>query len=145
MAGTVIIQRAWFTRSQLQEETDRLFAWGDNLARYGGARNPKSGQAFACRGEPNAVGIPTKRLPSMKEGSFLCDGDNAPGSPVVAEIDEAFTRLAAHLAAGGTIVWPRDGIGTGRALLKEKAPAVWSRLERYRRELFDRADEVRTV
>lgn len=145
MAGTVIIQRAWFTRAQLQRESDCLFAWGDNLARYGGANNPKSGQAFACRGEPNAVGIPTKRLPSMKDEAFLSDADNAPDSQVVAEIDAAFQRLAAHLADGGTVVWPHDGIGTGRALLQRKAPAVWARIERYRTALFARASDIRHV
>ena len=145
MAGIIIVQRAWFTRAQIQREPSSLFVWGDNLARYGGANNPKSGQAFACRGEANAVGVPTKRLPSMKDGAFLSDADNAPNSPVVAEIDDAFKRLAAHLAEGGTVVWPHDGIGTGRALLRQKAPAVWARIERYREARFARAAEVRHI
>lgn len=142
MPGTIIIQKAWFTREQLRREPGRLFIWGDNLARFGGANNPRSGQAFACRGEPNAVGVPTKRLPSMDDNAFFCDADNAAGTAIVAEIDAAFIRLAEHLEAGGTVVWPADGIGTGRAQLQRRAPAIWARIERYRLALFERVDHL---
>lgn len=131
--GTLVIQKAWFTRANIQSNPDVLYVWGDNLARYGGANNPRSGQAFACRGEQNAVGVPTKRAPSMSEDAFFCDADDAPGSRVRKEIDEAFDRLEAHLRSGGVVVWPEDGIGTGRAQLQIHAPAVWKRLiDRYR-------------
>jgi len=127
--GTLVIQSSWFTRAGLQANPDALYAWGDNLARFGGATNPKSGQAFACRGERNAVGIPSKRLPSMKDEAFFTDADDAPGSQVRVELDEAFDRLEAHLRSGGVVVWPADGIGTGRAQLARRAPAVWRRLQ----------------
>lgn len=131
----VLIQRAWYTRAGIQANPGRLYVWGDNLARYGGAHNPKSGQAFACRGERNAVGIPTKRLPSMKDEAFVYDSDMDEVRP---EIDAAFDRLEAHLVAGGDIVWPADGIGTGRALLDRKAPLIWNYLEARRRDLINR-------
>lgn len=127
--GTLVIQASWFTRMDIQSNPDVLYAWGDNLARFGGANNPKSGQAFACRGERNAVGIPTKRLPSMNDEAFFTDADDAPGSQVRTELDEAFDRLEAHLRDGGAVVWPADGVGTGRAQLTRRAPAVWKRLQ----------------
>lgn len=132
----IIVQKAWYTREQLQSQPDALFAWGDNLARYGGKNNPKSGQAFACRDEPNAVGIPTKLLPSMKEDAFFTDGDY---DRAKAAFDEGFIRMANHLAAGGTVIWPSDGIGTGRAELAKRAPRVWAYLERSRERLFSLA------
>src|SRR3546814_11498570 len=45
----IIVQKAWYTRAQLQSQPSDLFAWGDNLARVGGKNNPRSGQAYACR------------------------------------------------------------------------------------------------
>ena len=77
--GSLLIQKSWFTRADLQSNPEFLYAWGDNLARFGGANNPKSGQAFACRGERNAVGIPTKHLPTMKDDAFFTDSDDADG------------------------------------------------------------------
>lgn len=130
---TVTVQKAWYTRQQLRNQPGDLFVWGDNLARFGGANNPKSGQAYACRGEPNAVGIPTKRLPSMEDHAFFRDGDL---DEVRAEIDRGFSRMFAHVRDGGTVIWPADGIGTGRAKLRQSAPAIWDYIERRRAQLF---------
>jgi len=129
----IIVQSAWLTRQQLRSQSSDLFAWGDNLARAGGAQNPRSGQAFACRGEPNAVGIPTKKRPSMENAAFFSDDDFDQVAP---EIDAAIARLSSHLAAGGTVVWPADGIGTGRAELARRAPRLWAHLEQCRERLF---------
>lgn len=132
----LIIQTAWYTRAQLQAAPDTLFAWGDNLARVGGKNNPKSGQAFACRDEPNAVGIPTKLRPSMDEDAFFTDRHFERAK---AAFDEGFIRMAQHLQDGGTVIWPADGIGTGRAQLAERAPRIWAYLERCRERLFSMA------
>jgi hypothetical protein len=131
---TVLIQRAWYTRAGLQAKPNVLFAWGDNVVRRGGANNPKSGQAFACRGEPNAVGIVTKHAPSMDPSAMFSDADH---DRVVPILQRDLDRLEAHLASGGDIVWPADGIGTGRARLAEVAPRIWAYLERRRQLLFD--------
>jgi hypothetical protein len=132
----IIVQKAWYTREQLQSQPNDLFAWGDNLARVGGKNNPKSGQAFACRDEPNAVGIPSKLRPSMDTDAFFTDRDY---DRAKAAFDEGFIRMANHLAAGGTVIWPADGIGTGRAQLAQRAPRVWAYLERCRERLFSLA------
>lgn len=132
----IIVQKAWYTRAQLQSQPSDLFAWGDNLARVGGKNNPRSGQAYACRDEPNAVGIPTKLRPSMDADAFFSDADYERAKWA---FDEAFIRMAKHLSDGGTVIWPADGIGTGRALLAERAPRIWNYLERCRERLFSLA------
>jgi hypothetical protein len=132
----IIVQKAWYTRAQLQAQPNDLFAWGDNLARVGGRNNPRSGQAFACRDEPNAVGIPTKLRPSMDDNAFFSDRDF---DRAKAAFDEGFFRMADHIAAGGTVIWPADGIGTGRAELAKRAPRIWAYLERCRERLFSLA------
>ena len=119
--------RKWITREMLQAEPDTLFVFGDNLQRKG-----LGGQAKSMRGEPNAIGIPTKKRPSNNEDAFFTDQDL---DEVRNEIDSEFRRLEAHLIAGGFVVWPEDGIVTGFADLPRRAPKFWDYLEGNRSRL----------
>ncbi|GEP00584.1 DUF7831 domain-containing protein [Methylobacterium haplocladii] len=116
------------TREMVRSEPNTLFVFGDNLQRRG-----RGGQAKEMRGEPNAVGIPTKRWPSRNINAYFSDADFA---EVKAAASPDLQRLADHLRAGGTIVWPYAGIGTGRAELKERAPHVWFWLFRAKHRLL---------
>ncbi|MGX9980747.1 DUF7831 domain-containing protein [Methylobacterium fujisawaense] len=111
----------------LRAEPDALFVFGDNLAGWG-----YGGQAAEMRDEPNAIGVPTKRRPFMDAGAFFTDDD---WSRFKAAAAAPFARLAQHLEAGGTVVWPVDGIGTGLARLPQRAPQIWAALERARKRL----------
>ncbi|MEE7460667.1 hypothetical protein MFUR16E_04635 [Methylobacterium fujisawaense] len=109
------------TRAMLQAEPHALWVFGDNLLRKG-----YGGQAKEMRGEPNAVGIATKRKPALTPDAFFSDADV---DTFVRHAKPVFERLGDHLRNGGTVVLPEDGIGTGRAQLRERAPAVWNELE----------------
>ncbi|KTS37490.1 hypothetical protein NS228_16300 [Methylobacterium indicum] len=115
------------TRAMVRSSPSTLWVFGDNLQHRG-----LGGQAREMRGEPNAVGLATKRAPRRTPDAYLTDED-------LAEVRQAwvpaYRRLAAHLAAGGDVIWPVDGIGTGLADLPKRAPAVWSALERLRSAL----------
>ncbi len=115
------------TREMLRAEPDTLFVFGDNMARRG-----LGGQAREMRGEPNAVGIPTKHRPAMDDHAFLADEDLPFVRPVIMK---AFARLQEHALAGGKIVWPADGIGTGMAELPKRAPLIWKQIEEFRQIL----------
>lgn len=115
---------AHITRAMVQAERRALFVFGDNLQRRG-----LGGQAAEMRGEPNAVGIPTKRAPSLGDSAFFTDADFDIFRDAAAP---AFALLRAHAEGGGVIVWPADGIGTGLARLPERAPRIWAALERAR-------------
>jgi hypothetical protein len=117
---------ARYNRAEIRSSPDTLYVFGDNMARAG-----KGGQARECRGEPNAVGVPTKWRPTM-EGGFFSDADLEAVKP---DIQVAFRRLAAHLENGGWVVWPRDGVGTGLARLYEKAPDIGAFVDRCEAEL----------
>ena len=119
-----------YTRAAVQADRNVLWMFGDNLAERGKGRG--AGQAEACRDEPNAIGIPTKRHPSMQDYAFLQNSDL---ERVRAVAIPRFRRAAAHLAAGGTIVLPTAGIGTGRAQLAERAPAIATWLDSCWRQL----------
>lgn len=109
------------TRDMLRAEPEALWVFGDNLQRRG-----LGGQAKEMRGEPNAVGIPTKKAPNMHPCDMFRDADLAAYKH--ARSDD-LDRLCDHLTEGGTIVLPADGLGTGRAQLERCAPAIWERLQ----------------
>jgi len=117
----------YITRAMVKAEPNTLFVFGDNIARIG-----KGGQAKELRGEPNAVGIPTKFYPAKDESSYFSDGCL---EEVQRPIALALTRLFMHAARGGDVVWPADGIGTGLAELPQRAPLIWDYIETGRRAL----------
>lgn len=108
-----IEHRAHITRAMLKAEPNKLFVFGDNMIRKG-----MGGQAAEMRGEPNAVGIPTKVLPSMATNAFLSDHDFDEW------YTEAFKDIRKLQQFTGTIVWPKQGIGTGRARLYVSSPKI---------------------
>ena len=106
----------------VKKNPDKVFLFGDNLKGYG-----KGGQAI-IRDEPNAIGIPTKKAPSMDKTAFFTDAEYTSNKKV---IDEAFSKIP----RGKTIVVPKDNLGTGRAQLKQKAPKTWFYLQEKLKEL----------
>ena len=123
----MIEYRKFITRKMIKRERDKLFVFGDNTLKKG-----MGGQAREMRGEKNSVGIITKKYPSMSPKSFLT------GMSVVRWFGwnfHQFNRLCAHSKRGGTIVWPKDGIGTGLAELEYRAPLIWQALEKIKKEL----------
>lgn len=122
----MIEYRKHITREMLRAEPNTLFVFGDNIQRRG-----YGGQAKEMRDEPNAVGIPTKMRPSMNESAFFSD---ASLNLWMRESGPGRDRLREH---EGRIVWPADGIGTGWAQLRKRAPAVWRAIEQLRQRLED--------
>ena len=98
------------------EGSYEIFLFGDNLMRKG-----KGGQAV-IRDEPNAVGIPTKNAPSRNDSAYFSD-DNYEDN--IRHISNAFISIP-HYA---TVVMPKNGLGTGLAKLKEKAPRTFAYLD----------------
>ena len=110
-------------REDLWDNPDWLFVFGDNIAKRG-----FGGLAKVCRGEFNAIGVPTKQYPSNSDGAFLKDADlvrwRVHSAPSRHRIEEA-------LAEGRTVVFPSAGIGTGLAKLEEHAPLIWAELQKW--------------
>ena len=109
---------ARYTREEIRANPDKVYVFGDNLDRRG-----LGGQAAEARGEPNAIGIPTKYSPL----DFLSDDDFDAWLPIAVSDCE---RIQKAQAEGKTIVWPKDGIGTGLAALEKHAPKIWKQLQR---------------
>lgn len=106
---------------------DILYVFGDNLIGRG-----RVGQAI-IRNEPNAVGIPTKRLPSMYIDSFFSDKDE--------EIEMVLRAVRAVYDRGilenKVVAFPSAGIGTGLARMQEKSPILFEEMNNLIRALFN--------
>ena len=101
-----------YSVADVQANPDKIYIFGDNTEGWG-----KGGQAI-IRDEPNAFGIATKD----SHRDFMSD-DNFEANKARIDAD-----IAAIKADGRPIVFPEDGIGTGRADLKNKAPQTYEYL-----------------
>ena len=97
--------------------------FGDNDIERG-----KCGQAI-IRDEPNAFGIPTKKLPSLRTGSFYTDEELEDNK---LKIDNAIHKILHEFYTKeyNTLVFPEDGLGTGYAQLQIRAPKTYQFLTR---------------
>ena len=132
MKGSVIRQK-WISRKDLVSNRGTLYVFGDNMDRVG-----SGGQAGAMRGEPNAVGVPTKWSPGMSNRDFFSDSDMSVLRPV---LDREFDKLRVHIQKGGNVVIPADGLGTGLSELPTRAPFVLDYIESKINELVDISNE----
>lgn len=113
-----IVVSKFITRADVQKHRDdRVYLFGDNLERKG-----FGGQAKEMRGEPNSIGIPTKKSPNNNPGSFFTDEEYDDN---VKSIDEAFKNIPVDKI----VVIPSNGIGTGLAQLDKKAPKTFRYLQ----------------
>ena len=115
------IYKSMITRELVKSRSKDVWLFGDNLDGKG-----YGGMAKEIRGEPNAVGIPTKRHPSMSPDSFFMDNDY----DIVVMVVEAALKHAEELAIklGGEVIVPA-GIGQGWANLPQHAPKIWKYLK----------------
>lgn len=111
------------TRDMVRSHPDRIFLFGDNTLHEG-----YGGQAREMRNEPNAIGIPTKKKPSMSLDSFFTDSELESNKKA---IDTAISKIPKDKI----IVIPHAGLGTGRAMLWRKAPETWKYLCKRIKEL----------
>ena len=119
------------TRAMVRAEPQTIWVFGDNMAGAGFA-----GQAREMRGEPNALGVPTKWEPSRDEAAYFTDAD-ADIPEVRHAILSAFQQMRAALADGRDVVIPADGLGTGLSELPTRAPRIHRAIEAHIAALTD--------
>lgn len=117
MAG--VIKLARITRVFARQHLDHIFVFGDNMKGVG-----FGGLAAELRGEPHAVGIPTKWSPGRAREDYFSNHDWQ-STRVGRAIMEPLARLDNYRAAGTVIVLPEGGIGTGLAELPQRAPVIY--------------------
>lgn len=117
------IFKGFWKRSDVESQQDKVFLFGDNTDdRLNTKYVPSSTQAV-IRGLPNAIGIDTKKNRGTADSSYFTDADF---DTFKLQVDNA---IQSAKNSGKTIVVPEDGIGTGKAMLKEKAPKLFDYLQ----------------
>ena len=128
-----VIYESWIDRKDLQENPESLYLFGDNDQRKG-----LGGQAYSMRGEPNAVGVRTKKSPSRAPWAFWCDSNYEEN---IGKITLDLSLAVAYLKQGGTVVIPEDGIGTGLSEMMEHCPRTFEFLNEAVAELMTISSE----
>lgn len=117
-----------YTIEDCVNNPNKTYVFGDNLIHQG-----TGGQAI-IRYCDNSFGIPTKRFPSMDEDAFFSDKAD--------EMRKVNIKLAALIVYYESnekpiLVFPEDGIGTGRAKLQEKSPQIYNMIKNAFETQFD--------
>lgn len=125
--------KQFYTEDLLRANKDKAFLFGDNTLGRG-----KGGQA-AIRDERNALGIPTKRLPSNDLDAFFYEHeiDRFIGKVVtalnyVSAVAER-THIVVPIDANGSI-----SLGLGLAALDKNSPTTYRLICAYLEALADR-------
>lgn len=106
-----------YNDEDVKNNSNSIYVFGDNLDRKGTA-----GQAV-IRNNNNAFGIVTKLHPSNDDNAFMSDTSFENNKQI---IDNDINKLKTFKQR---IIFPKNGIGTGLAKLKEKAPKTYAYLK----------------
>ena len=120
-------------RADLKANPDRIYVFGDNLVRRG-----FGGQAAEMRGEPNSVGVATKKYPARTPNAYFYDAEYDSN---IANITSDFEPIFAALKAGKTVVFPAKGIGTGLSKTENTAPKTFAYLNSLIKRAFNPQSE----
>jgi hypothetical protein len=115
--------KGFWNRTEVAQQTNKVFLFGDNTDdRLNTKYIPSSTQAV-IRGLDNAIGIDTKKNRGTGKDSYFTDSDF---DVFKKQVDQAINQAK---KTGKIIVIPADGIGTGKAMLAEKAPKLFEYLQ----------------
>ena len=127
------IHQGFWTRDQVARDVDSVYVFGDNCKDSLGTFVPTTTQA-CIRFLPNVIGLSTKKDRYWTSQSFMSDDDIDLFSVLV---EATIELVKVNLELGKTVVFPEQGIGTGKAMLSEKAPACWEYLCKRLKEEFN--------
>jgi hypothetical protein len=112
-----------FSVEDCEANPNKLYIFGDNLLRKGSG--PYSGQAV-IRHCKNAHGIATKREPNNMPYAFFSDKQDE-----FEAVGEDFFALLDKISSYNVVVFPSDGLGTGRANLPNNSPAIFEFIQQW--------------
>lgn len=115
----MIYRQKWITRQNLRDNREWIYVFGDNFQRLG-----FGGQAREMRGEPNALGLPTKHAPDNDDKSFFSDAVDHSNGVAWLSIIGTFNIIDVALKRECCVVIPLDGLGTGLSELPTRAPKI---------------------
>lgn len=121
-ANVEVVDR--YSDADVKSNPDKIYVFGNNVNDTG-----KKGQAI-IRDNENAFGIVTKMKPATDKSAYFYDTKLEANKKAI-DID-----IQEIKEDGRTVVFPKDGLGTGLAKLKEKAPKTYNHLKQRLLEEF---------
>jgi len=106
-----------YTDADVKANRGKIFVFGDNLERVG-----KGGQA-QIRDNRNAMGIVTKMKPATTADAYMSDATLERNKRLIN------SDISAIKKTNKPVVFPKDGLGTGLAQLKTRAPKTYAFLK----------------
>lgn len=133
IADDIYVYEGFWTREEVARDVGSVYVFGDNCKDSLGTFVPTTTQA-CIRFLPNTIGLSTKKDRYRTSQSYFNDGDLDLFSVLV---ESTIELIKVNLLFDKTIVFPSDGLGTGKAMLKEKAPKCWEYLCKRLKEEFN--------
>lgn len=118
---------SWWTPQDCHNHPECLYVYGDNDIHQG-----CRGQAI-IRGQPNTVGIPTKKYPNNQPASFYTDQEYTTN---IEKINRSLAEIIERAMFYEFVIFPKDGLGTGFAQLPQRAPLTYQYLTTQLFQLF---------
>ncbi len=116
-------------RNELKANPTTLYLFGDNDIRKG-----LGGQAKEMRGEPNAIGVSTKKLPARGEEAYKSDNELQENKKIITDdINKAIAEW--NTGKYSKLVIPQMGVGL--AELPTRAPKTYKFLQEELKRLED--------
>ena len=138
ISDNIYIYEGFWTRDEVARDVDSVYIFGDNCKDALGTFVPTTTQA-CIRFLPNAIGLSTKKDRYWANQSYFSNEDLDLFTVLV---EATIALIKVNIELGKTIVFPADGLGTGKAMLKEKAPKCWEYLCKRLKEEFDYNNET---
>ncbi len=126
----VEVYKGFWTREEVANQPDKIFLFGDNTKDRTETKHVPTSTQAVIRGLPNTIGIDTKKDRETDPKSYLSDDDFEWFK------NHLDNQIQLAISSGKTVVIPADGIGTGKAKLKEKAPKLYEYLRQQFLEKF---------
>ena len=123
-------------RSELKANPKTLYLFGDNDIRKG-----LGGQAKEMRGEPNAIGVSTKKLPARGEEAYKSDAELEKNKKIITDdINKAIAEW--NTGKYNKLIIPQMGVGL--AELPTRAPETYKFLQQELKRLEDQVTQSST-
>jgi len=127
--NAVEVEEKWYDISMLSANPKKLYVFGDNTIRAG-----RGGQA-SIRDCFNAIGVATKRLPSLGESSYYNDSESD-YKAITNDLFNLSKVISSPEYQDWTIVFPKDGLGTGLAEMPQRSPFLFDVMSKYLKQYF---------
>ena len=124
------IQKEWYSISMLSANPKKIYVFGDNIIRSG-----LGGQAI-IRDCFNAIGLVTKRLPDTNPESYFAD-TISDYKILTGDLFNLSKLLNSPEYQDWTLVFPKDGIGTGLSKMPQKSPFLFDVMSNYLKQYFN--------